>query len=307
MHYALVSSSPRVPFASLVLIAAALQDQMTHDLAPAYAKPPWIVGAYKTKADIPNASDGHGVIVYELVPAIEEAPGALAYHTEDEQGRVWGREGVDTILDSGGTLFDGGDSVSSAASHEMCETFEDAAVSTWEMTASQSLMIARELCDPCEGDSYVKKVDKLHPLVVGADLPDPEIGASDTDPPPATQAPDELESKKAPVVAQAVAVSNFVLEAYFDPQDQIGPYDHMRLVKAPGELRPGGYQVQLAPGLDPDTGLPAFVYQNVFGASVSSAKAMRKLASGRRLKERARVAQASGFVPAPTILPTSGV
>jgi hypothetical protein len=45
-----------------------------------------------------------------------------------------------------------------------------------------------------------------------------------------------------------VAVSNFLLPAYFDPLEQTGPFDHLGVVSGPFVIRPGGYAISSSRG-----------------------------------------------------------
>jgi hypothetical protein len=144
---ALVSETPRVPFEALTKIASAVSSQLAFDVGPAWGRLPWCVGA---AAD--RASAG-GDIVLVLVEADPSVPNALGRHTEGPDGTVYGEIVVSPVLDNGGTLTDGPNSVSSVVSHEVIETFLDAAVSTWDQAADGKLY-AHEGCDAVEGDAY---------------------------------------------------------------------------------------------------------------------------------------------------------
>jgi len=134
---------------------------------------------------------------------------ALGYHTEDPDGKVWGRVFVRPILDNGGTVLHGSLSVSAVLSHEMLETFADLNVNLWA-DRFDGTMVALEIADPVENDAY-------------------EVGSLD-----------------AAGNAVKVSVSNFVLNEWFDPQAApTARFDYMKLVKAPLTMSPGGYIVVL--------------------------------------------------------------
>lgn len=135
---------------------------------------------------------------------------ALGYHTEDPDGRIWGRVFVKPVLDNGGTALSGALSVSSVLSHEVLETFVDRSVNYWADRMDGKTMVALEVADPVENDSYNVTVT------------------------------DASGSKV------QVAVSNFVTDAWFDPQaNPTTKRDHMGTTPGPLQMSPGGYIVVL--------------------------------------------------------------
>jgi hypothetical protein len=144
-----VSESPRLSLATLQEIASAVQLQIANHVAPAWGRAPWRVTYAASRGAAPK-----GAIVVVAVPADPSTPDALGWHTEDADGRVFGEIAVDAVLDNGGTLTEGANSVSCVFSHEAIETFLDAAVSTWDQSAEGALY-AHEGCDAVEGDSYL--------------------------------------------------------------------------------------------------------------------------------------------------------
>ena len=135
--------------------------------------------------------------------------GALGYHTEDPNGQVWGRVFARPVLQSGGTALHGDLSVSSVLSHEMLETFADLNVNLWS-DRMDGTMVAVEVCDPVENDSY------------------------------------EVNSLDANGLTVQVSVSNFVLNEWFDPQAApTSRFDYMKRVHQPLTMSPGGYIVVL--------------------------------------------------------------
>lgn len=145
-----------------------------------------------------------------------DVAGALGYHDVDPQGRAYIKTFAGTVLDNGGTLLDGSNSVSVTASHECCEAVVDENASMWNTIPDGTTLpsgkqvtralVALESADPVEGDSY--------PCMV--------VGKGGT--------------------LIKVSVSNFVLPAWFDFKHP-GPYDQMGLVLQPFETRPGGYLI----------------------------------------------------------------
>lgn len=79
-------------------------------------------------------------------------PAALAYHNDATEPAIY--VGADVILGSdGGSIFHGSNSLLAALSHEVLEVLEDAYCqfySPW----TDARMVALEVCDPVQADSY---------------------------------------------------------------------------------------------------------------------------------------------------------
>jgi hypothetical protein len=128
---------------------------------------------------------------------------ALGYHTIDDKGKPWGRVFAGPILNNGGTALSGSMSVSCILSHEVLETVVDYNVNLWA-DRCDGTEVAVEVCDPVEADSY-----------------DVFVGAA--------QVP--------------VAVSNFVMNDWFDAWQVGGKFDWMGTVNAPLQMSAGGYVI----------------------------------------------------------------
>ena len=126
---------------------------------------------------------------------------ALGYHTIDDNGNPWGRVFVGPVLDNGGTALRGSMSVSGVLSHEVLETVVDYNVNLWA-DRWDGTEVAVEVCDPVEADCYDVLVGK-------AQVP--------------------------------VAVSNFVMNDWFDAWQTNGKFDWMGTVSHPLEMSSGGY------------------------------------------------------------------
>lgn len=137
--------------------------------------------------------------------------GDLGWHTEGPDADVYGRVFARPVLDNGGNAMSAPLSVCSVLSHEAIEVLGDAACDLWAQRAD-GLLIARELCDPVEGDSYL--------MTITAGGGEQVTGT----------------------------VSDFVLPAWFDPSAAPGPTDHMGLVSTPFQVRPTGYTIQMSAG-----------------------------------------------------------
>lgn len=137
--------------------------------------------------------------------------GDLGWHAEGPDAGVYGRVFARPVLEAGGNALADDLSVCSVLSHEACEVLLDPACDLWAQRAD-GLLIARELCDPVEGDSYR--------MTITATSGEQVTGT----------------------------VSDFVLPSWFDPSAAPGPADHMGLVSVPFGVRPTGYTIQMSAG-----------------------------------------------------------
>lgn len=196
---------------NLELIATAIYLQIGHHAAPAWQFRPWHV--------IASATPPTGCYPLYLFETPDVAD-ALGYHDEDPHGNVYGRVFTDPIFSNGGTWLDGALSVAAVCSHEALEIFGDQDCNLW-VADGMGRLVARELCDPVEADSYVIKT----PVVSGG-----------------TKVP--------------VSVSNFVFPEWFDWQAPIGArFDYMRTLGAAFTMSKGGYLIYEK---DPNNALQEF-------------------------------------------------
>jgi hypothetical protein len=137
--------------------------------------------------------------------------GDLGWHTEGPDADVYGRVFASPVLQNGGVVLDGQLSVCSVLSHEAIETLGDAACNRWGQQ-SDGTMVAVELADPVESDSYQ--------MVISGPGIETVTGT----------------------------VSDFVLPAWFDPDADPGPTDFLGLVTAPFQVRSTGYVIMMAAG-----------------------------------------------------------
>lgn len=127
---------------TLASIAAACEVFLNRDVAAHYG------GAYRVRAGAGPQDIQPGEIVFALLPALPDAPGAIAYH--DVNG-----VGVPVIYDAvplSDTLTASGNSVSVAIAHELAETAGDPGCNRWAQGPSQEY--AFELADAVEAQSY---------------------------------------------------------------------------------------------------------------------------------------------------------
>lgn len=148
-----VNHSKRVSNADVQLMTRACASQLWWHAAPAHGLAPRPV-VYA--ADEHSAPPGSQVIgIFDT----SDQPGVLGWHTEDPNtGVVYGRVFAGVILDNGGGSLSGQYSVSATLSHEVLETFGDAACNRW-VDVDGAWAVALELGDPVENDSYSILVD----------------------------------------------------------------------------------------------------------------------------------------------------
>lgn len=79
--------------------------------------------------------------------------GALGWHWQDDQDRIYGEIFVKPCLDAGSSALSGTYAVSSVLSHEVLETFGDPFCNGWS-DSGHGYLLAQELCDPVEADGY---------------------------------------------------------------------------------------------------------------------------------------------------------
>jgi hypothetical protein len=132
------TSSPLVPQVTpewLAQVAAACQLQLARDVAPIWGP---AVGGVRVGTPQPEE------MVFAIVDALPNAPGAEAYHDWENAAAV-----AFLALSTCQTL----DDVSSGISHELCETAGDLACNRWADDAAGREW-AIELCDAVQEQSY---------------------------------------------------------------------------------------------------------------------------------------------------------
>jgi hypothetical protein len=150
---AVLNNSEQVSDADARLMTRACQLQLRRDVAPAWESIPWKVRFYRRRSDLPK--NCIAIVLFDDA----DMPDTLGYHTEDDEGRRYGRVFVNPTLDAGGSILGTGDSVSVTLSHEVVEAYIDPDLNLWA-EGRRDLMWAYEICDPVESDSYRIKVGK---------------------------------------------------------------------------------------------------------------------------------------------------
>ena len=204
---AIINKSSLIPDNDGALMTKACQQQLTNHASKLLGRLPWNLLYVPKAGSIVAPADAFPLVLLDD----PDHAGALGYHTEDPNGRVWGRVFAKPVLSNGGTMLNGSLSVSTVLSHEVLETFVDKSVNFWADKLDGKTMIAMEIADPVENDSYTVQVST------------------------------GVLSKNV-----AVSVSNFVTDAWFDPQAPANARrDFMNTTPGPLMMSKGGYVVEL--------------------------------------------------------------
>jgi hypothetical protein len=148
MQICVVNKSTLVPATAFTQMVSAVASQLWYHAAPAWGRTPTLT---KAIADETAAPPGSTVVL--LMDDSDQA-GALGYHSEDEQGRVFGRVFARPSLSHGGTVLGGANSVSATLSHEVLEAFIDPTCMLWSDRGDEKQTVAYEIGDPVEDEGY---------------------------------------------------------------------------------------------------------------------------------------------------------
>jgi hypothetical protein len=147
-----VNESTLVDKGEAIAMASACNAQVRDHAAPAWGVARVVVEYHAgTMAEV-QAEAPRGSWVLRLVDTTDEE-GALGWHWQDDQDRVYGEIAAKPCLDAGSTALSGTYAVSSVLSHEVLETLCDPFCGGWE-DSGRGYMLAREVCDPVEADVY---------------------------------------------------------------------------------------------------------------------------------------------------------
>jgi len=142
----IINKSNNVSEAELNLMVEACKKQLVEHAAPLLERVPWEIKV--------GGDDGFPMVLINS----PDTAGALGYHTQDPDGRVWGRVFTDPVLKNHGSVLHGTNSISTVLSHEILETFYNPYTNLWS-NRSDATFVALELCDPVQGDSYEIEVN----------------------------------------------------------------------------------------------------------------------------------------------------
>jgi hypothetical protein len=136
-----INKSTKVNAKEIELMVEACRIQLNQHAAPLLERVSWEIEV--------GGNDGFPVVLIDS----PDVAGALGYHTQDPDGRVWCRVFTDPLLKHGGTPLRGTHSISVVLSHEILETFYNPYINLWSNRGDHTF-VALELCDPVQGDSY---------------------------------------------------------------------------------------------------------------------------------------------------------
>lgn len=137
----IINKSKRISQQDVELMVEACRIQLRDHAGPALERVPWEIKI--------EGNDGFPMVIIDDA----DHASALGYHTQDPDGKVWGRVFVNPILNNGGTILSGSKSISVVLSHEILETFYNPYINLWSHRGDQTF-VAVELCDPVESNSY---------------------------------------------------------------------------------------------------------------------------------------------------------
>jgi len=158
-HISVMNKSARVADADVELMVRAIQVQLNAHVQAWWGPVPLLEFVR------PGTFVGHESFPCYLLGAAD-VPNADGYH-EWNVGKVF----IDSILDNGGTVLEGSNSVSACLGHEVLEAVGDGPTNIW-CDGPKGLDYARELCDAVESQSYVVDVQGKSVSVSNFVLPD---------------------------------------------------------------------------------------------------------------------------------------
>jgi hypothetical protein len=153
MDLYLVSASkhPDVTRPLLDRIAEALEFQLYQHVAPFSQSAGVRVFALSSMEALPDNDGASPLVIYDD----PDQAGALGWHTyNSKSGKIHGTAFVKPILDNGGTLVQGSNSLSAVLSHEAIEASMDPYVNLLAMMDDGETLEPVEGCDRVQGDSY---------------------------------------------------------------------------------------------------------------------------------------------------------
>lgn len=145
-----VNQSTSVSNADVQAMTRACAHQLRYDAAPFFGLAPMPV-TYISASNL-KAQAAPGSWVISVLDDPDQAD-ALGWHTEDQGDLIYGRVFAKPVLDNGGDALTKALSVASVLSHEVLETFADPRCNLWA-DGGRGVLVAYEICDPVESDSY---------------------------------------------------------------------------------------------------------------------------------------------------------
>ena len=169
----LQNSSDKISEVELNLIAQACEIQYKKDFAPAHGLDP-------NDLTISTVDPKCEYVLAVIKDKSPESDGTQADHFLDDKGLAEIEVFTKPILDNGGSILEGPNSISIAFSHEVCEWKKDPLTNLWIDT--QNLLVDHhgkpwkevcdEVCDPVEDGFYAVDVNGIKVDVSNFILPD---------------------------------------------------------------------------------------------------------------------------------------
>lgn len=174
-----VNQSTLVSNGDVQTMTRACAHQLRYDAAPLFglASMPVI---YITKDHLTSGAVPPGSWVISILDDSDQA-NALGWHTEEQGELIYGRTFARPVLDNGGDALTKELSVASVLSHEVLETFADPHCNTYADSGG-GFLVAYEVCDPVESDSYPVSVSGKNVMLSNFVTPkwfDPQAAAGD--------------------------------------------------------------------------------------------------------------------------------
>jgi hypothetical protein len=142
------NGSTRVSDDDVERMTTAVATQVREHFAPAWEIP---ANPVRFMAD-PNEKPSTGAVL--TVVDNPDQDGVLGWHTEGDNGVIYGYVFAAPVLDNGGKVLTGAQyTVAATLSHEVLETIADPHVNLWA-TGPDGWVISQEVCDPVENASY---------------------------------------------------------------------------------------------------------------------------------------------------------
>lgn len=149
-----VNGSTLVTDADVQRMTQACNRQIEQHAAPAWGKAR-VVTHFHAGRDLKSVQAAIPTQAWVIIILDDpDQAGALGWHWQDDQDRIYGEIFAKPCLSAGSTALTGKYAVSSVLSHEVLETFGDPFCNGWS-DSGRGYLIAQELCDPVEADTYL--------------------------------------------------------------------------------------------------------------------------------------------------------
>jgi len=160
-----------------------------------------------------------------------DVKGAFGYH-ELSENVPYGKCFAKTILSCGGkvlyTTIPKTPTLSRTVCHEVFELLTDPNCNSWWDIGDKQNLVARETCDPVQRN-LVNVVVEIFPATT-------------------TFNPITRKTVTTPAITANVTLSDWILPAWANPQNTVGPFNHNNTLKKPFEIDSGGYLITLSSG-----------------------------------------------------------